>query len=66
MSHRTPRNVHVNNLYRRGYRLWNRLYGRFAIIDNEKGTRKIEPLPNGPHGDFTHAGIVILEGWISA
>ena len=65
-AHRTPKNVAVHNLYRRGYRLYNRLFGNFIIVDHDKGHRKIEPLPHGPHNDLPHVGVVVLEGWISA
>jgi hypothetical protein len=69
MIHKTPKYVHVNSLYRRGYRLYNKLCGRFAIKDSdEKATRAnwVRPLRDGPHHDMPHVGAVLLEGWISA
>lgn len=57
-----------DRLYSRGYRLYNKLYGRFAIHDGDNPVYKRwnKPLINGPHHDMPHVGAVILEGWISA
>jgi hypothetical protein len=69
IAHRKTRDVHVHSLYVRGYRLYNRLCGTFAIRDHHEDTKYkklIRPLPNGPHMDLPHVGVVILEGWISA
>lgn len=52
----------IHKLYRRGYRLYNRLYGNFRIKDGKNPA--IVPLEGCQ--DLRAVGAQLLEGWVSA